>query len=42
MLKSIVQKELALTGLGGVPVLNVGDQLLNGFSVKTFTAMYNS
>ena len=35
------QKEFALTGLRGVPVLKVGDQLLNGFSVKTFTAMFN-
>jgi len=36
------QKEFALTGLRGVPVLKIGDQLLNGFSVKTFTAMFNS
>lgn len=36
------QKEFAATGLCGVPVLKVGDQLLNGFSVKTFTEVYNS
>ena len=36
------QKEFSLTGLRGVPVLKIGDQLLNGFSVKTFTAMFNS
>ncbi|WP_019026689.1 glutaredoxin family protein [Colwellia piezophila] len=34
------QKEFALTRLRGVPVLKVGDQLLNGFSVKTFEAAY--
>ncbi|NQZ27679.1 MAG: glutaredoxin family protein [Colwellia sp.] len=36
------QKEFAATGLRGVPVLKVGDQLLKGFSVKTFTELYNS
>ena len=36
------QKEFAATGLRGVPVLKVGDQLVNGFSVKTFTELYNS
>ena len=36
------QKEFAATGLRGVPVLKVGDQLLNGFSVNTFTELYNS
>ena len=42
------QKEFAATGLRGlrglrgVPVLKVGDQLLNGFSVKTFTEVYKS
>ncbi|NQY50208.1 MAG: glutaredoxin family protein [Colwellia sp.] len=36
------QKEFAATGLRGVPVLKVGDQLFNGFSVKTFTEVYNS
>ena len=36
------QKAFAATGLRGVPVLKVGDQLFNGFSVKTFTEVYNS
>lgn len=36
------QKEFATTRLRGVPVLKVGDQLLNGFSVKAFTELYNS
>ena len=36
------QKEFALTRMRGVPVLKVGDQLLNGFSVKGFNALYNS
>jgi len=36
------QKEFAATRLRGVPVLKVGDQLLNGFSVKAFTELYNS
>lgn len=36
------QKEFAKTGLRGIPVLKIGDQLLNGFSVKGFTKMYNS
>jgi hypothetical protein len=36
------QKAFALTALCGVPVLKIGDQLLNGFSVKTFTPMFNS
>jgi len=34
------QKEFATTRLRGVPVLKIGDQLLNGFSVKSFTDMY--
>ncbi|MEY8252592.1 MAG: glutaredoxin family protein [Colwellia sp.] len=34
------QKEFAATRLRGVPVLKIGDQLLNGFSVKTFTELY--
>ena len=34
------QKEFSSTGLRGVPVLKIGDQLLNGFSIKNFTAMY--
>ncbi|PKI13839.1 glutaredoxin family protein [Colwellia sp. 12G3] len=36
------QREFAGTGLRGVPVLKVGDQLLNGFSIKDFTALYNN
>ena len=36
------QKEFAATRLRGVPVLKVGDQLLNGFSVQAFTELYNS
>lgn len=36
------QREFAGTGLRGVPVLKIGDQLLNGFSIKDFTALYNS
>ena len=36
------QKEFAATGFRGVPVLKVGDQLLNGFSVTAFTELYNS
>jgi len=36
------QKEFAATRLRGVPVLKVGDQLLNGFSVKAFIALYNN
>lgn len=34
------QKEFAKTGFRGVPVLKVGDQLLNGFSVKAFNELY--
>ncbi len=34
------QKEFSKTGMRGVPVLKVGDQLLNGFSVKQFKALY--
>ncbi|TYK65385.1 glutaredoxin family protein [Colwellia echini] len=36
------QKEFASTRLRGVPVLKIGDQLLNGFSIKGFTEMYKS
>ena len=36
------QREFASTGFRGVPVLKIGDQLLNGFSIKDFTALYNS
>lgn len=34
------QKELAKLGLRGVPVLKVGDQILNGFSVEKFNQLY--
>jgi len=34
------QKEFAKTGYRGVPVLKVGDQLLNGFSIKGFNTIY--
>ena len=34
------QKEFFKTGMRGVPVLKVGDQLLNGFSVKKFEQLY--
>lgn len=34
------QKEFALTGMRGVPVLKVGDQLLNGFVVKDFNKLF--
>ena len=36
------QKEFAATGLRGVPVLKIGDQLLKGFSVKEFTKLFTS
>lgn len=36
------QKEFAATRLRGVPVLKIGDQLLNGFSIKEFTKLFNS
>jgi glutaredoxin len=36
------QKEFAGTGLRGVPVLKIGDQLLKGFSVKEFTNLFTS
>lgn len=36
------QKEFSATGMRSVPVLKVGDILLNGFSVKTFNQLYKS
>jgi len=36
------QKEFSATGLRGVPVLKIGDQLLKGFSVKEFTKLFAS
>jgi len=35
------QKEFRKLGLRGVPVLKIGDQVLNGFSVKQFNQLYN-
>jgi len=35
------QKEFRKTGMRAVPVLKVGDQLLNGFSVKQFNNCYH-
>jgi glutaredoxin len=35
------QKEFNKIGLRGVPVLKIGDQLLNGFSIKRFQQIFN-
>ena len=43
MLKQLkVKKEFASTGMRGVPVLKIGDQLLNGFSIKKFNKLFKS
>jgi len=34
------QKEFASTGIRAVPVLKIGNKLLNGFSVKEFHTIY--
>ncbi|NQY37482.1 MAG: glutaredoxin family protein [Alteromonadaceae bacterium] len=34
------QKEFRKTGMRAVPMLKIGDQLLNGFSVKQFNLLY--
>lgn len=34
------KKEFSKTGMRGVPVLKIGDQLLSGFSVKKFEECY--
>ncbi len=34
------RKEFAATGLRGVPILKVGEQLLNGFSIKGFNKLF--
>ena len=34
------QKEFSATGLRGVPVLKIGDQLLKGFSVTEFHKLF--
>lgn len=36
------RKELDAIGGRGVPMLKIGDQILNGFSVKAFNKMYKS
>ena len=36
------QKEFAATGLRGVPVLKIGEQILTGFSVQGFTKLFKS
>ncbi|WP_299663341.1 glutaredoxin family protein [uncultured Psychromonas sp.] len=36
------QKEFAKTGYRGVPVVKIGDQFLNGFSVKGFLNLYKN
>ena len=36
------QKELAATGMRGVPLLKIGDQLLKGFSIKAFNNLYRT
>lgn len=33
------RKEFATTGMRSVPVLKIGDRLLNGFSIKGFNAL---
>jgi len=34
------RKEFSATGMKGVPVLKVGEQLLNGFSIKSFNKLF--
>ncbi|MGL1956832.1 MAG: glutaredoxin family protein [Colwellia sp.] len=34
------QKEFSATGMRGVPVLKIGDQLLNGFSIQSFNKIF--
>jgi len=36
------QKEFNKTGMRGVPVLKIGDQWLNGFSVNSFEKIYQN
>ncbi len=36
------RKEFAATGLRGVPVLKIGNEILNGFSVKSFNKLFKS
>jgi glutaredoxin len=35
------QKEFGKTGFRAVPVLKIGDQMLNGFSIQTFKKIFN-
>jgi len=35
-------KEFARLRLRGVPVIKIGDQLLQGFSIKGFNQLYNA
>jgi len=34
------QKEFSKIGMRSVPILKIGDQLLNGFSINDFIKMY--
>jgi len=34
------QKELQKTGYRAVPIIKIGDQFLNGFSIKKFNQLY--
>ena len=34
------QKEFAKLNMRGVPVLKIGDQVLNGFNIKSFNKIY--
>lgn len=36
------QKELSKSGYRAVPVLKIGDQFINGFSVQAFNKLYLS
>lgn len=36
------QKELASLRMRAVPVLKIGDEILNGFSVKAFNQLFKS
>lgn len=36
------QKEFSTTGMRAVPVLKIGDQLLNGFSIANFNKLFKS
>jgi len=36
------QKEFLALRMRGVPVLRIGDQLMNGFSIKNFNKLFKS